>query len=111
MLSSAYAIFGEFQTKISALSRFDAVQALLKETNQTLGVEISPSGIWVAHWDIGEQNLSGVLDFRCTIKWSCPEGERSWLTSFRMEDPKGMTLEEWQERLFALIKEEILRQR
>lgn len=103
MLDSAYAIFGDFQTKISQAKNLQDIKTVAHDMGVSLALNISPRSIWVANWDVIKGALSGVMEFSFTIKFGCSFGVYEKQCPFRYENSKGMSLKDWEAEIFRVV--------
>jgi len=69
----------------------------------SLSLSISPRNIWVAKWDITQENLSGIMEFSSKINFDCSLGSQEWHCPFRYENPQGLSLKDWEKEIFHVV--------
>ena len=109
MLTTSYDALRLFQKKISQAKNLQDIKQVAIDMDVTLSLGISPRSVWIASWDVIQGNLSGVMEFSFTINFGCSFGNQEWSCPFRYEDPKGISLKDWEAEIFKIVYNEIKR--
>ena len=109
MLNKSYAAMQQFQRQISEARTFEECKRLFLFNEIDLVLQIGSSTFWQLEWNPAKETLSGVLDLRIypKIMMNQETYEANSPISLRLEDPKEISISQFQDRLMDPIKQSI----
>ena len=109
MLDKSYAAMQQIQRQISQIRTFEEFKKLFKLNGIDLVLQVGSYTFWQMDWNPIEETLSGVLDVRIYPKIMMDQKtyEARHPINLRLEDPREITISQFQDRLIDPIKQSI----
>lgn len=109
MLDKSYAAMQQIQRQISQLRTFEEFKRLFLFNEIDLVLQIGSSTFWQLDWNPAKETLSGVLDVRIypKIMMNQKTYEARNPINLRLEDPREITISQFQDCLMTHIKQSI----
>ena len=109
MLDKSYAAMQQIQRQISQVRTFEEFKRLFLFNEIDLVLQIGSSTFWQLDWNPAKETLSGVLDIRIYPKIMMNQNtyEARSPINLRLEDPREITISQFQDRLMTYIKQSI----
>ena len=110
MLKPSYAVLQQFQSQKNSTKNLQDLKALLRRLGLSMCLQIESPTIWKLSWDMLKDTLSGTLEVRiqhCLTSSLLESFEARHFTTLRLEEPKGISLADMEEKLIAIIKDSL----
>ena len=109
MLNKSYAAMQQIKRQISEARTFEEFKRLFLFNEIDLVLQVGSSTFWQLDWNPAKETLSGVLDVRIypKIMMNQKTYEARHPINLRLEDPREITISQFQDRLIDLIKQSI----
>ena len=107
MLKPSYAAIQQFQRQISNINTIKDLKTILRRLDLAISLQIESPTVWKLSWDLLQDTFSGTLEVRiqpCLISGT-KSFEARHFNTLRLEEPKGIALDDMEEKLLAIIKD------